>query len=93
MKNVIKDLMRIVKKEYSIDEYVRISGDRYLKHIPENLRVLWYSDNMKRIATCNMEYYFDRYRTGLMTTEHLVNMMTGLVDDFAHEFELISKSR
>lgn len=89
---MIKELIKKIKSNYDIYNYVGLSGDRGLLKIPEELRKLWYSDGNHSIAYCNIDYYYSLYKCGDISEDELTTMLTGLRDAFAHQFELINKA-
>lgn len=88
----LEALMRKITSTYSNQIYQNLTGDTYFNNVPHALWILWYSDGSHRFALCNMQYYYNKYREGVISEAEFGTKLKDLDAAFAHEFEYIYKA-
>lgn len=72
--------------DYGNREYMRITGDIYMKEVPPTLWELWYGDGSHSIALSNIEFHFLRAKNGEEDMALFCENLSELRCDLANEF-------
>ena len=82
-------LISQIKSNYTNSDYVGITGDRYMREVPDSIYKLWYSDGSHSLAYCNLDYYRNRCIAKEISINSFYEDLIDLRDRFSYEFSLL----
>ena len=85
---MFKEIIGHITRNYSVQQYQRLTRDRRLENVPHTLKKLWRSEDSRVIDVGTMDVFYLLYRSGLIPEAEFTAMLTGLESALAHEFEL-----
>ena len=88
----VQKIITEIALTYNAQQYQRISKDIMFDNVPNELRILWYSDGSGRMSISNVGHYFDLFKREEISDIEMIKMLADLKDALAQEFELIHKA-